>query len=252
MRPVAEDERYEVPSRTVGDHAHQLIKAALSATPYVGGPAAEFFAAMVAPPLVRRQQDWMDRIASALQRLEDEGRVDLRALVEDEGFITVLLQASQAALRTHREHKLRMLQEAVAHAAEGGTISTDQELMFVRYVDELTPTHLALVVWVYQNREDVANQKSFDELYRAAVQNGSVRVDRDGFYSCFMDLETRGLLRMSDELAGFSDVYGVRTLHTSEIQEGPMLRVTTWGEAFLNFVSAEEALKQDSVDREGG
>ena len=41
----------QLPQRTTGDYAHTTAKAALSALPVVGGPAAELFALVIAPPL---------------------------------------------------------------------------------------------------------------------------------------------------------------------------------------------------------
>ena len=40
----------EKPRKTVGDVVHTLVKAVVSAVPVVGSPAAEIFAAIVAPP----------------------------------------------------------------------------------------------------------------------------------------------------------------------------------------------------------
>jgi len=245
---LPESERYDPPRPTGADRAHQVVKAALSAAPYVGGPAAELFAALIGPPLVRRQQAWMERIAAALQRLHDQGRIDLVNLAENDEFITILLKSSQVALREHRMDKVRMLRAAVMHTAEGVSIHTDQQLTFVRYIDELTAMHLGLLVWVARDEMSLGELKSFQELYDAALVSGRFEVGPDEFYYCFSDLERRGLLRLSEELAGFSDVYGVQTIITTNIREGPMLRVTDLGAAFLDYVSAADSLQVDSME----
>jgi hypothetical protein len=51
------DQKYQPPKATGGDAAHMAVKAALSVIPALGGPAAELFAYLLAPPLERRRQD---------------------------------------------------------------------------------------------------------------------------------------------------------------------------------------------------
>lgn len=37
---MSSDKKIDVPSRTIADHAYTAIRAAISAVPYAGGPAA--------------------------------------------------------------------------------------------------------------------------------------------------------------------------------------------------------------------
>jgi hypothetical protein len=39
---------------SAGDWTYTLVKAGMSAVPIVGGPVAELFAALIAPPLTKR------------------------------------------------------------------------------------------------------------------------------------------------------------------------------------------------------
>ncbi len=58
------------PEEDIGDVAHTMVKAGLSAIPAVGGPVAEIFAAVIAPPLVKRRDEWIEAIAKHLKELE--------------------------------------------------------------------------------------------------------------------------------------------------------------------------------------
>lgn len=78
------------PESSASDTARSLVKAGISGAPVIGGPAAELFELVVPSSLDRRRQDWFDRVAAKLRELEDRD-VDLSALAEDEGFITVLI-----------------------------------------------------------------------------------------------------------------------------------------------------------------
>lgn len=57
------NKKFQPPKKSAGDIAHTSAKAALSALPYVGGPAVELFQLVLQPPLEKRRAEWMERIA---------------------------------------------------------------------------------------------------------------------------------------------------------------------------------------------
>ena len=97
----------EKPRKTAGDVLHALVKAGVSGIPIVGAPAAEIFALVVAPPLERRRDKWIESIGSGLKELAEkvEG-FKLEELSQNETFITTVIHASQAAIRNHQKEKL--------------------------------------------------------------------------------------------------------------------------------------------------
>ena len=76
--------KYAPPTETLGDHAHTLVRAAISAIPTVGSPAVEVFTAFIGPPLKRRQQEWMAQIADAISDLEQRRHCTAEELARDE------------------------------------------------------------------------------------------------------------------------------------------------------------------------
>lgn len=62
-------DKYTPPKTTAGDAAQIITRAALSAIPVVGGPAAELVSAVVGP-LVDNRREWMESVADAIRRLE--------------------------------------------------------------------------------------------------------------------------------------------------------------------------------------
>jgi len=233
-----DDEKYTPPKVTAGDRVHRAIKAAISGAPCIGGPASELFDAVVIPPLSRRHDAWMEEVAAGLRVLEDRG-LDLSTLAENEEFITVLVNASQAALRTHREEKRAVFRKVISHAAWGQAVGTDKSLLFIRYVDELSPAHLALFGWLAKNRSDIEHESSLEVLWKAWSIEGGADMDRDEFSYSFFDLRDRALLRTSGDLTGFSDVYSSHMLTLTSSTKGPMIRVTALGDEFLSFLMEE-------------
>src|SRR5436309_15760455 len=103
---------------TSGDTVHVVVKAGLSAIPVLGGPAAEIFAHIIVPPLTKRRDEWLQSIAEGLTALER--RVDkfsFDSLATNDAFVTMLMEASQIAIRNHAKVKREALRNAVLNAA---------------------------------------------------------------------------------------------------------------------------------------
>lgn len=118
----------------------------MSAIPVLGGPAAELFSALITPPLVKRRDEWLEALAEKLEALEKriEG-FDAKAIFTNETFVTAVLHASQAALRTHQQEKLHALRNAVLNVAIGRSPDEDLQLLFFELIDRFTPWHLRIL-----------------------------------------------------------------------------------------------------------
>lgn len=127
-------EMKSVPSNSKGDVLHAITKAGLSAIPIVGGPAVELFQYVVQPPLEKRRFEWMTSIGEKLNELE-ENKFDLEKLKNDENFISVMMNASQMALRTHQEEKLDALRNAILNVAKGEAPDESVQHLFLNFVD---------------------------------------------------------------------------------------------------------------------
>lgn len=98
--------RQDIPKPTSGDVLHTLTKAGLSAIPIVGGPAAELFTYLVVPPLTKRRDEWLRLIADGLRALEEKvENFSIESLSQNEDFVTMLLEASHLAVRSHQKRK---------------------------------------------------------------------------------------------------------------------------------------------------
>ena len=95
----------------------------------------------------KRRAKWYRRFAEAVAeigRRTDEST--LSALCRNEHFLTVSLEAAQIARRNHSDEKLDALKWIVVHAALPEAANEEIQSMFVRYVDELTPAHLFVLL----------------------------------------------------------------------------------------------------------
>ncbi|MGD9752150.1 MAG: hypothetical protein AB7W59_14255 [Acidimicrobiia bacterium] len=141
------NEDLPAPSADVSDRTRSIVKVAISAAPVIGGPAAELFELVVPSSLERRRQAWFERVADRLRALEDR-KVDLSGLADDEGFITVLIEASKAALGTHLEEKLDLLANCVESAALPSDRDDFLAMRLLAYVEELSPEHFVVLTYL--------------------------------------------------------------------------------------------------------
>ena len=89
-------EHKQLPQPTTADHVHVVAKALISAVPVVGSPAAELFGYLIAPPLNRRRDEWLESLAQGFDLLEERfSGFDHRALADREEFVSAFLQATQ-------------------------------------------------------------------------------------------------------------------------------------------------------------
>jgi hypothetical protein len=191
-----------------------LVRAAVSGVPFVGGPVAELVNLVIEPAIHRRRDAWLTRVAQVVDDLAARG-LDPARLAEDERFITAVLTATTAAMRTHEAEKLLALQNALRRSALGLSPDEHTEMMFLRFLDELTALHVRVLSCL-----------SSPEFWSAAIGEGLPGLrDRHGVYAQLIrELRTRGLV--PQELQEFPLAFNQNAHYT-----------TPSGDAFLAYIS---------------
>ncbi len=230
---MSQNQKYDPPKHTTGDTAHLVSSAILSLIP----GAAELFRFFVIPPLEKRQQKWMEEVGQALRELEQKREAQLEELQNNPRFITVLVQATQAAMHNHQEEKINALRNVIVNSATGIDIDEDLQLQFVRFVDELTPSHLALLQFFADHEAQVSAISSYEQVYQFFLSESKCNLGRDEFMLLCTDLTTRILLHVSPDMEAFEGVFKSDKLLLESQREGPMLRVTSIGRKFLKFIT---------------
>jgi hypothetical protein len=220
------------PKEDYGDHLHTLARAGISSIPLVGGAAVELFNTIIAPPIVRRRNEWMEEIAEALQKLAGEKKITLDTLKDDPAFIDSVLQATQAAIRSHQQTKLDALRNAVLNSALPGSPDSSTQLMFISFIDRFTEWHIQILSlfsdplrWATKHGvafpEVMAGGLSHILLHAFPELNG-----REPFYrQIWTDLNGSGLLN-TPSLGGTMTWNGLVAKRTTE-----------FGDQFLRFIS---------------
>ena len=227
MSDESRETKYEPPKPTGADATYAVVKAAISTVPALGGPAAELFTALIAPPLERRKQAWMEEIAQALRELENQGRISIEDLSEDEIFIDTLLQASEAAIRTHQAEKHAALRNAVLNSTLPSPPDESLRQLFLSFVDQFTVWHLRLLK-LFQNPKELSREPTrgyiggLSSILEATYPE--LRGKRGFYDQIWRDLYLRGLVN-TESLHSMMTASGLTAKRTTEL-----------GDRFLRFI----------------
>jgi hypothetical protein len=222
------------PKTSAGDVAHALTRAGLSVVPVIGGPLKELFASIVAPPITKRRDEWVESIAKELKELE-KGVAGFRIenLAGNENFITIVLQATTIAIRNHQKEKLEALRNAILNSALSCDIEENLQLMFLNFIDTFTPWHIKILKF-FQNPTEWMQAHN---IMVPAISMGGVNTvlenafpeisERRDFYTQVIhDLDTRGLTDVSGAL---------NVMMTASGMYSP--RIKSLGNQFLEFIT---------------
>ncbi|MES2436561.1 MAG: hypothetical protein V4519_00960 [Patescibacteria group bacterium] len=215
---------------TVGDHAMFITKIVASMIPAIGGPALELLG-LVNTPLETRKTQWFNEMAERINRLEDES-ISKEKLMNNPEFITVFIHASQIAIRNHEQEKLDALKNAIVNTARNITISNNMKLIFLSYIDNITPWHIKILHYFSDPKNAcITNGVNLDKYSMGGATTfmeevyPELRGKREFYDLIYQDLEAKGLT-----LKG--------TLHATTSSSGMLAkRTTNFGDEFLSFVS---------------
>jgi hypothetical protein len=223
---------------STGDYINTGIKAGLSTAPYIGGPIAEFFSFVIAPPLEKRRTEWLIEIYKRLLLLEKTSeKFKPENLAKNEKFFSVFLQATQIAMRTHQKEKLDALRNAVTNSILQPDIDESLQLMFLNLIDRYSPWHLKLLHFFSELRQNSGNYEvknseisllsythdAIDRTFPELIGN------QDFYEQIVKELVSHGLLDITTS-------YGKKMTD----QKIVAFEITEMGKKFLEFIASQE------------
>ncbi|NRT88905.1 hypothetical protein [Clostridium beijerinckii] len=217
-----------------GDVVYSTVKAGLSSIPLAGSAISEFFSLIVSQPVSKRRDEWLIRIKNALEELSEkvEG-FDLSNLCNNEEFTTVLMNASQMAIRNHNEIKLEALKNAVLNSAIRTNLDDTIQFMYLNYISELTSWHIQILD-LFRNPTNwfIKNNKNKPSYYSGAPAHmledafNELKGKKEFYNLIIKDLYNKGLLN-------------IESLHTMMTENGIFAsRTTQFGNEFINYISS--------------
>ena len=223
----------QYPEPTAADKALGTTRAAIAGIPLVGGSITEGMSVLFSSPLANRRDQWFREFASDFDRLEE--RVEgctIESMVQNEVFVTAAIQATRIALSTHQVEKRALLRNALLNIAIGQAPSEDMQHVYLRFIDEFTPSHVTLLyfLWTCNQRAATANGGTLPQAsdFEAVLEMLEPELQRQGplVQQILEDLRSRGLATLQKINYAF-----------------PQQVVTNAGISFLQFVLLPEDLQ---------
>lgn len=232
--------KYQPPAPEIGDKLHHGAKGVLSLLP----AASELFEFFVQPPIEKRLNKWREEVAQALHYLEQNRAVNLEELQGNEHFVTIVVQATAIAAKNHQQEKLIALKNAILNAGSSSEFEEDLELIFIRFIEELTPTHLRLLKFFSKNQSNIVSCKSYPDVYKLYSSQEEHVATQDEFKMLIGDLHVHGLLWISQDIEDFSEIYQAGALMLVGPNDNlPRFIVTEVAKKFLEFISFSDGVK---------
>lgn len=220
-----------------------IVKGFLGMVPVVGGLLAEV-AGLSGNVLARRQEAWMTEVTSAINTLMRRTNLTAEELMRNEVFVSFLLNASASAMRTHRFEKVQALRNAVVTVGQSGFGEEDLAFQYLRYIDELTVSHLIVLKVVVDHSLGPTNVRSFEQAHVLLCTRGLPgNIPREATRAYLRDLDARGLVAAGDleDLPEFESAGGYIAVEgTNRLP----LQATELGRRFLDFM-AEKASESE-------
>lgn len=236
--------KYNAPELTASDLAYTTVKGAISCIPVGGGLVAEIFGALVTSPVEKRRTEWMNSLGEAINWLSENRGITCEDLISElqsnEVFVSILLQASNAAVRTHIQEKRATLRNAVVNTAKGTDVDAELQSTFVRYADELTTLHITLLKFISEIQDDTVELPSYQSLLEKFEVKTSLNVEQTVFRLNCNDLSIRMLASFSEAIEDFPTVFNHNNLVAEDPVDIPEQRrvvITSLGADFLAYIS---------------
>lgn len=217
--------------------AAAILKGAVSAIPYVGGLIAEV-GNLYLNPLEKRKQQWMVEVGQAIEEINKKYSLLPDSLQNDERFISFLYQATILALKNHQRQKITALRSAIVSVAKLEQVSEDLAFQFLRYIDELSVTHLSMLACLDKHAGQFARMEKLEQVYSKIKSYLGESIDRAAFRSFLHDLEIRFLIRAGD-LDDLPEYDSKKSFLLLEQSTKRPLEVTSLGRSFLSFIDHE-------------
>jgi len=228
------------PEEDIDDQAHQVARTVLGSIWGLGKLFEELFITRVPRPIEKRLHIWRQMLIEVINKIQLHSQINMERLENDEEFASVLFHATWIAMKSHQKEKLTALRNAVINAACQIDIQEDEQLLFIRYLDELTPTHLCILKFFVQKYDSLVDLRSYEEIYKAFVSflpsEQPSEISHEMFKLVCEDLKARVLMRVSSKVEDFSGLAGHGYLLLEADEIGPNIIVTQMGRNFLRYI----------------
>ncbi|MGY5147465.1 MAG: hypothetical protein ACW9W4_05665 [Candidatus Nitrosopumilus sp. bin_7KS] len=198
------------------------------------GGATAVFGSIVNPTIQKRREEWCENLLLDYYELTQNKKIDLESLLKNEKIIDAIIQASLIAIKTRYEEKRKLLRNGILNVSQGTSLEEDMQTMFFQWIDELTLTHIHLLLFFNEpSKWKEIDGKDWQTNFRGTFSINDYFTDKfpklTGYEQYCRELHSKGLLHILHHEA---------THEENEMWRKPLLYSWTseLGKDFLKFI----------------
>lgn len=203
------------------DVVEVVTKTAVSVIPVGGALVTAIYDAVKGNALAKRQEKWRNALEERLSKTEET----LENLGNNELFTTALIRATELAIKTAREEKMKYLANAVVNSINP-TLDEERLIIFLELLDKYTISHIKIINFFHMPTqfEGVSGNSYMMGSPTTVLFNVYPELNNELFDKIYKDLYTDGMV-------------STQNLHVTMTGSGIVAKRTTkLGDQFLQFI----------------
>lgn len=197
-----------------------VSKTALSAIPIGGALATSVYDVVKGNCLAKRREMWESTIEERITKIEGA----LEDIGNNESFTTALIKATELAMRTASQEKMKYLANAVVNSFKLN-LEEEKLIIFMDLLDKYTISHIRSLHFFY-NPKEFSNSSYVSGSPTTILFQAYPELDNEMFKKVYNDLYNDGMVNLKTE-----------NLNITMTENGMFAKRTTQlGEEFLRFI----------------
>jgi len=201
----------------------------------IGGAISEFIKSFWPQGFEKRKEEWLQCLSEEFENMPTQIREDVINYLDTEEGKTLLLKAAIAAISTHKTEKYRAIRNVLLSSIADQETHYDQKEIYVGIITELEPYDLVLLKIINLYNDQFAGMDSYKEAFEFSADHG-FQGNKDEFFLVINKLKDKSLVRISDRIDGFGDVYSADVIIGESTVDLPKIVVTEFAKKFISYV----------------
>ena len=230
----------EYPEKTRNDKILDGVHVGAQLIPFAGGAISEFIKSFVPAGFESRRDEWLKSIASTLDNLPKQTAELFCKFLESEEGKTLLIRASLSAVSTHKHEKHSAIRDVLLGTSIDDTMHYDKKEMYLSVASELEPYDFCVLNIFKRDFDSLSKIESYEDIFKICTQNGFSGT-RDELVIVLNRLISKSLVRISDRVDNFQDVYNVDIIVADGGSDKPRIIVTEFAVQLMSYITNKNA-----------
>ena len=224
------------PDKTKSDKVIDGLHVGAQLVPFgIGGALSQLVSSFFPQGFEKRKEEWFQCLIEKIEMMPEDLSKQTITYFETEEGKTLFLKAALAAISTHKRKKYQVIRDVLLNAVNDRDIHYDQKEIYVGIITDLEPYDLVLLKIIDRYYEDLGGINSYEDAFKICKHNG-FQGDRDEFVLIINKLKDKSLIRISDDIDGFGDVYAVEVIISESTNNMPKIKITDFAKRLVIYI----------------